>query len=56
MKLRPWSTIKEIQAGFPDANPSSVESTVRNLAAANKLIKDDGNPKKFAVPGTKPQA
>lgn len=53
VKLRPWSTIREIQ---PDANPSSVESTVRNLAAANKLNNDDGNPKKFAAPSTKPEA
>ena len=55
VKLRPWSTIREVQAAFPEANPSSVESTVRNLAAGGKLAKDDGNPKRFALPGTKPQ-
>lgn len=55
IKLRPWSTIKEVQAGFPEQNPGSVESTVRNLAANGKLIKDDGTTKRFALPGTKPQ-
>ena len=48
---RPWSTIREIQAAFPEHPAPSVESTVRNLAAASKLQKDDSNPRKFALPG-----
>lgn len=43
---RPWVTIREVQVGFPEASPSSIEATVRNLSAAGKLIKDQCNPRK----------
>ncbi len=55
IQSRPWVTIREVQVGFPEAKPSSVEATVRNLSAAGKLIKDQGNPRKFAIPGAPEQ-
>lgn len=47
----PASTIKEIQAAFPDLPAASVDVSVRKLAAKGTLTKDASVPRKFSLPG-----
>jgi hypothetical protein len=56
VRTHPQATIREIQAGFPNLKPSTVEATVRNLAARGMLAKDDQTPRHFSIPEAKPES
>jgi hypothetical protein len=53
VSARPNLTIKEIQAAV-DHPASSVEATVRAMASAGKLSKDESSLKKFSLPVAAP--
>lgn len=53
---KPNLTIKELQQAIPEHPASSVESTVRTMAADGSLQKDGETPRHFSLPATKTKA
>ncbi len=47
---RPGQTIRELQEALPEHPPKTVENTVRAMASAGQLSKDDSTPRKFTLP------